>query len=229
MKLTGVIFDMDGVLCDSEPFIYEASRRMFVETYGIDPKEEDFYPFVGAGEDRFIGGVAEKYGIRLDAERDKARTYAIYLEIIRGRLKPLPGVGEFVRRCRDRRLKIAVASAADSVKVAGNLGQIGLSAKTFDAVLTGNDVRRKKPDPEIFLAAAARLGLRAENCLVVEDAPNGLRAGKAAGAACLGLTTKFDAATLRAAGADWTAPDLAHAPEDIFAGAAAAKSGQAGD
>ena len=223
MKLEGVIFDMDGVLCDSEPFIYEASRRMFVETYGINPKAEDFFPFVGAGEDRFIGGVAEKYGIRLDAARDKARTYVIYLEIIRGRLKPLPGVGEFVRRCRERRLKIAVASAADAVKVNGNLHQVGLTAETFDAVLTGNDVRRKKPDPEIFLAAAARLGLRAENCLVIEDAVNGLRAGKTAGAVCLGITTKFDAATLRAAGADWTAPDLAHAPEEVFAGAEAAK------
>ncbi|MGO8702664.1 MAG: HAD family hydrolase [Candidatus Brocadiia bacterium] len=223
MKLEGVIFDMDGVLCDSEPFIYEASRRMFVETYGINPKAEDFFPFVGAGEDRFIGGVAEKYGIRLDAARDKARTYVIYLEIIRGRLKPLPGVGEFVRRCRERRLKIAVASAADAVKVNGNLHQIGLTAETFDAILTGNDVRRKKPDPEIFLAAAARLGLRAENCLVIEDAVNGLRAGKTAGAVCLGITTKFDAATLRAAGADWTAPDLAHAPEEVFAGVEAAK------
>jgi HAD superfamily hydrolase (TIGR01509 family) len=216
MKLCGVIFDMDGVLCDSEPFIYEASRRMFVERYGVDPKEEDFYPFVGAGEDRFIGGVAEKYGIRLDAERDKARTYEIYLEIIRGRLKPLPGVGEFVGRCRERGLKVAVASAADAIKVCGNLGEIGLAAESFDAIVTGSDVRRKKPDPEIFLAAAARLGLDVRDCLIVEDAPNGLRAAKAVGAVCLGLTTKFDAATLRAAGADWTAPDLAHAPEGIF-------------
>ncbi len=223
MRLKGVIFDMDGVLCDSEPFIYEASRRMFVETYGINPKEEDFYPFVGAGEDRFIGGVAEKYGIRLDAARDKARTYAIYLEIIRGHLKPLPGVAEFVRRCRERRLKIAVASAADAVKVNGNLRQIGLAAETFDVVLTGDDVQRKKPDPEIFLAAAARLGLRAEDCLVIEDAPNGLRAGKTAGAVCLGLTTKFDAAILRAAGADWTAPDLAHAPDEVFGDVNAAR------
>jgi beta-phosphoglucomutase len=219
MQFTGVIFDMDGVLCDSEPFIYEASRRMFMETYGINPTEEDFHPFVGAGEDRFIGGPAEKYGIRLDAERDKARTYAIYLEIIRGNLKELPGVGEFVRRCRALGLKIAVASAADNVKVFGNLREIGLAPETFDVIVTGSDVRRKKPDPEIFLAAAARLGLKAETCLVIEDAVNGIRAGKSAGAACLGLTTKFDAATLRAAGADWTAPDLAHAPDDIFDGA----------
>jgi HAD superfamily hydrolase (TIGR01509 family) len=216
MRFSGVIFDMDGVLCDSEPFLYQAARRMFVETYGVDPKEADFHPFVGAGEDRFIGGPAEKYGIRLDLERDKARTYALYLEIIRGQLKPLPGIGEFIRRCRERGLKIAVASAADAIKVAGNLREIGLVPETFDAVVTGSDVRRKKPDPEIFLAAAARLGLKADTCLVIEDAPNGLRAGKSAGAACLGLTTKFDAATLRAAGADWTAPDLAHAPEEVW-------------
>ena len=216
MRFSGVIFDMDGVLCDSEPFLYQAARRMFVETYGVDPKEADFHPFVGAGEDRFIGGVAEKYGIRLDLERDKARTYALYLAIIRGQLKPLPGIGEFVRRCRERGLKIAVASAADAIKVTGNLREIGLAPETFDTVITGSDVRRKKPDPEIFLAAAARLRLKAENCLVIEDAPNGLRAGKSAGAACLGLTTKFDAATLRSAGADWTAPDLAHAPEEIW-------------
>ena len=224
MRFTGIIFDMDGVLCDSEPFIYEAARRMFVETYGVNPTEEDFYPFVGAGEDRFIGGPAEKYGIRLDAARDKARTYAIYLEIIRGHLKPLPGVNEFVRRCRERGLKIAVASAADNIKVSGNLREIGLTAETFDTIVTGSDVCRKKPDPEIFLAAAARLGLKAEACLVIEDAVNGIRAGKSAGAACLGLTTKFDAATLRAAGADWTAPDLAHAPDEIFGDADATRT-----
>jgi beta-phosphoglucomutase-like phosphatase (HAD superfamily) len=134
-------------------------------------------------------------------------------------------VGEFVRRCRELGLKIAVASAADAIKVSGNLVQIGIAPETFDAIVTGSDVRRKKPDPETFLAAAARLGLRAETCLVVEDAPNGLRAGKSAGTACLGLTTKFDAATLKAAGADWTAADLAHVPEDIFAGSAAGKAG----
>ncbi len=216
MSFRGVLFDMDGVLCDSEPFIYEASRRMFVEKYGINPTEVDFHPFVGSGEDRFIGGVAEKYGIRLDPERDKARTYALYLQVIRGKLRPLPGVVDFVRGCRRRGLRIAVASSADLIKVTGNLGEIGIAPETFDAVLTGNDVRHKKPDPEIFLAAAARLGLPATECLVIEDAPNGIRAGKTAGAACLGLMTKFDAPTLRAAGADWTAPDLAHVPGDVL-------------
>lgn len=211
MPLKGVIFDMDGVLCDSEPFIYLAAKQMFMETYGVDPEKEDFAAGVGAGEDRYLGVVAEKYGVRLEFPRDKTRTYDIYLEIIRGKLPPLPGVGDFVSLCRERGLRLAVASSADRVKVTGNLREIGLASGTFDAVLSGDQVARKKPDPEIFLAAAARLGLSAADCLVVEDAPNGIRAGKSAGSACLGLTTSFDSTTLLSAGADWIAQNLAHA------------------
>ena len=217
VKLPGVIFDMDGVLCDSEPFICEAARRMFAETYGLTVKEEDFRPFVGAGEDRYLGGVAEKYGVTLDLEPDKARTYAIYLQIIKGRLTPLPGVHEFIAECRRRRLKLAVATSADRIKMDGNLRELGLPAETFDVCLTGSEVEHKKPHPEIFLTAAARLRLPGERCLVIEDAPNGLRAGKAAGARCLGLTTSFAAADLVAAGADWTCPHLGLVPPGVYA------------
>ena len=73
------------------------------------------------GEDRYLGGVAEARGIPMDPERDKARTYALYLEVIKGRLKPLPGVVDFVAECRRRGLKTAVASSADEIKVKGNL------------------------------------------------------------------------------------------------------------
>jgi len=214
-EIRGVIFDMDGVLCDSEPFICEAACRMFREVHGVAVRPEDFVPFVGAGENRYLGGVAEKYGIPFDLERDKARTYAIYLEIIRGRLEPLPGAVEFIRRCRGRGLKLAVATSADRVKLTGNLREIGISEETFDAVITGNDVERKKPDPQVFLLAAQWLGLPARHCLVVEDAPNGVQAGKAAGSLCLGLTSSFDEKALRRAGADFIAPDLAHVPAGI--------------
>ena len=96
----GVIFDMDGVLCDSEPFICEAACRMFAERHGVTVRPDDFIPFVGAGENRYLGGVAEKHGVALDLEADKARTYDIYLEIIQGRLQPLPGAPEFIADCR---------------------------------------------------------------------------------------------------------------------------------
>lgn len=207
---------MDGVLCDSEPFICEAACRMFLETHHAAVKPEDFIPFVGTGEDRYLGGPAAKYGINLDLPRDKARTYAIYLDIINGRLQPLPGAVDFIKNCRDRGLKLAVATSADRVKLVGNLQQIQIGEELFDAIVTGNDVQRKKPDPEIFLLAAQRLGLSPQFCLVVEDAPNGVQAAKSASATCLGLTSSFDEKTLRAAGADWIAKDLAHVPATIF-------------
>jgi beta-phosphoglucomutase len=227
MTIRGIIFDMDGVLCDSEPLICEAAGRMFRER-GVQVQPEDFRPFIGTGEDRFIGGVAEKYGVKLDLAVDKARTYAIYLEIIRGRLQPMNGVGAFLAACRARGLRLAVASSADEVKVAANLAEIGFPPATFDAVLNGLMVTRKKPAPDIFLLAAERIGLPPAACLVAEDAPSGLRAAQAAGCAALGVRTSFDDATLRAAGASWTVRDLVEACDllpGILGGVAPAGAG----
>ncbi len=211
--LEGVIFDMDGVLVDSEPFICEAAVRVFAER-GLTVCPEDFVPFVGAGEDRYIGGVAENYGFTLDIQQAKARTYEIYAEIVRGRLKALPGVREFISKARARGLKLALASSADRVKININLSEMGLPLDTFDAIVSGQDVVKKKPDPEIFLAAAARLRLIPGQCLVVEDAVNGTSAAKAAGMRCLALTTSFTAEQL--SGADWISNTLADAPEEAL-------------
>jgi HAD superfamily hydrolase (TIGR01509 family) len=215
-RFQGIVFDMDGVLCDSEPFICEAATRMFAERHQLQVRAEDFLPFVGAGEDRYLGGVAERYGVHGNIQEDKKRTYEIYLEIIRGRLKPLAGAREFISRCRRLGIRLAVATSADAVKMQGNLAEIGLPRETFDVCVNGLEVVRKKPDPEIFLLAIRQLELKPGECLVVEDATNGIRAGKAAGAMCLGLTTTFSAAELQAAGADWTAADLAQVPPEVL-------------
>ena len=210
----GVIFDMDGVLLDSEPYICEAACRMFAER-GLQVQPEDFLPFVGAGENRFVGGVAEKYGHPVDIEEVKARTYAIYLDIIRGRLEPLPGVLAFIDKCRAMNKKLALATSADRIKADGNLREIGLPAETFEAVVTGEDVVHKKPDPEIFLSAAEKLSLDPARCLVVEDAVNGVQAAKAAGSRCLALTTSFSREQL--AGADWLAASWDEVPAEVLA------------
>jgi beta-phosphoglucomutase len=204
--LKAIIFDMDGVLVDSEPFILEAATRMFAER-GLSVQPEDFKPFVGAGENRYVGGPAETHGFPLEIEEAKARTYAIYDEITRGRLDPLPGVRQFIAEARTLGLKLAVASSADPVKIGINLREIGIPEETFDAVISGLDVVHKKPAPDIFLLAAQRVGVEPPHCVVVEDAINGVAAARAAGMRCLGLTTSFSAAQLT--GADWIAPDLA--------------------
>jgi beta-phosphoglucomutase-like phosphatase (HAD superfamily) len=134
------------VLVESEPFIVEAAVRIFAEK-GIEVRPEDFRPFIDTGEDRFLGGVAENRGVTLDMQRDKVRTYEIYLELIEGRLKPLPGVATFIAACPERRLKLALASSADLMKVEANLRQLGLPERSFDAAVVGEDVIRKKPAP----------------------------------------------------------------------------------
>ena len=209
----GVIFDMDGVLVDSEPFICKAAMMMFAER-GLEVQPQDFHPFIGTGEDRFIGGVAEKYNFSLDIERDKKRTYDIYLDIIKGQLKPLPGTLEFITLCRKMGKKIAIASSADMRKVEGNLIEMGLSLESFDAVLVGNDVEHKKPSPDIFVLAVERIGLSPCQCLVVEDAVTGVIAAKSAGAKCLAITSSFSVEQLR--DADFFAKDLSAVPNEAI-------------
>jgi beta-phosphoglucomutase len=211
--IKGVLFDMDGVLVDSEKYICQAAIQMFAEQC-VYVEPEDFLPFVGTGENRYLGGVAEKYGFSINLERDKARTYDIYAEKVKGKLQPLEGVKEFIAICREHGLKLAVATSTDKFKMEVNLREIGIPADSFDATVNGLEVLNKKPDPEIFLKAAHKLGLKPEECLVVEDAINGIKAGKAAGCKCLGLTTSFSAELLHEA--DWIARDLSEVPDAVI-------------
>jgi beta-phosphoglucomutase len=211
--ITGVLFDMDGVLLDSEEYITRAGKMMFEEK-GYKVMESDFKPFTGMGENRFLGGVAEKYGIPFNLEKDKARAYAIYEQITRGKLEPLHGVREFIERCRKKKLKLAVATSADEVKMRINLKETGLKEEFFDTLVNGLEVEHKKPHPEIYLLAAERLGLDPASCLVVEDAISGMKAAKAAGCKCLALTSSFSAGEFREA--DWVVNDLSEAPEECI-------------
>ena len=209
----GVIFDMDGVLVDSEEFICTAACMMFDEL-GLKVQAADFLAFVGTGENRYLGGVAEKYGFALEIEKAKKRTYDIYLQIIKGHLKPLAGVYEFIDKCLKAGKLLAIASSADRRKVEGNIAEIGLKKEFFKTIVTGEDVVNKKPDPEIFLLAAKRLGLNPKDCLVIEDAVSGVAAAKSAGAKCLALTTSFNQEQLKAA--DFFAANLANAPQQAI-------------
>lgn len=209
--IRGVLFDMDGVLVDSEPFICRAAVMMFREM-GCEVSPDDFIPFVGMGENRYIGGVAQKHGIKVDIERVKARTYEIFGDIIQGRLSPLPGSREFISKCLEKNLMIALATSADRIKMQANLREIGLPESTFNSIITGLDVERKKPFPDIYIMAANSLGLNPSECLVVEDAVSGIKAGKAAGCRCLAVTSSFESSKLSEA--DWICKSLLDAPAE---------------
>lgn len=202
---------MDGVLCDSETLLARAACRLFADRYGVSVEPHEFIPFVGTGEKRYLDGVAVQHGIGQRHADDKDRLYAMYLEMVPGCLQPTPGAVAFVQACRRRGLRTAVATSADRVKLDGALAVVGLPPEEFDVTVTGSDIRHAKPDPEIFLVAAATLGLPPEACLVVEDAEHGIAAARAAGCPCLALTTTFSSERLQKSRPDWIVHTLADA------------------
>lgn len=212
-NIRAVIFDMDGVLTDSEPLINASAIAMFREK-GLTVQPADFVPFVGTGENRYIGGVAEKYRFPLDIAEAKRRTYEIYLDLVPQQLAAFPGAREIVIQCRQSGLYAAVASSADTIKIEANLRKIGLPPESWDAIISGEDVERRKPDPDIFLSAARKLSVAPGECVVVEDAVNGIQAAKAAGMRCVAVAQTFpaglltDADVVRASVAEVSLADL---------------------
>ncbi len=204
--IKGILLDMDGVLIDSEPLILHAAISYFA-SLGVSVQKEDFTPFIGAGDRRFLCGVAEKYGITLDYEEAKKTLFSLY-EDYALEVGPLEGVHRFIANARKAGLKIAVATSGAPAKVAINLKSIGLSESDFDLVVTGAMIKRNKPAPDIYQLAALAMGLPTEECLVIEDAINGIQAGKMAGCTVCALTTTFVVTALFEAGADLVVTSL---------------------
>ncbi|MBP9989151.1 MAG: HAD-IA family hydrolase [Ruminococcus sp.] len=195
MEIKAVLFDMDGVLIDTEDLILEAAIRALKE-FGVNAVPEDFKEFVGAGENKFVGGPAIKHGVDFVPEM-KDRTYEIYWELLKDKPERVyNGVLDVINYVKDR-YRCAVCSAADLTKVRHNLRAIGIDESFFGAVITGSDIEKLKPNPDIFFAGAKKLGVNPENCVVIEDSLNGIRAAKTAGMTSVAVMTYFDKETLK--------------------------------
>ena len=201
------------MLVNSEAHICHAGIKMFGEK-GFRVDEQDFAEFTGMDENSYLGGVAEKYHIPLDLKKDKDRTYRIYTELVRGELRLLDGVNEFINTCRARKLLIALVSSADPIKIKTILYEIDMDTTEFHSIISGIDFASNKPAPDIFFTAARRLGVKPEECLIVEDAINGVLAGIDAGARVLALTTNSPEHELL--DADWIFPTLADVDEEVL-------------
>lgn len=204
--IKAVIFDMDGVLVNSEPVIAKAAI-LGLKEYGINAVEEDFLPFIGAGEEVFIGGVARKYGQDYIIEM-KDKVYDIYDTIVHDEIRLIKGVFELLDKLKTEGYSLALASSADKRKVTSNLDAAGISKDYFTVIMTGEDVVNKKPHPDIYIKTVRKLGLSPQECIVIEDAANGVTAAKNAGIKCLGVTSSFSRELLKDAGAYEVFEDL---------------------
>jgi HAD superfamily hydrolase (TIGR01509 family) len=196
-----LIFDVDGVIADTEALNARASVLMFQELYGVTVQPGDFQPFIGHGDERYVEGVAEKYGVKIDTQAAVDRRAENFFKLLQNDPLPAaPGVLELVQAARrDPEVKLAIATSGQKAKQFPVIEGAGLRLEWFDAVITGDVVSRKKPDPQIYLLAAERLGLSPDCCIVFEDAPAGVASAKAAGMACVAVTTSAPAAELAAA------------------------------
>lgn len=213
MKL--IIFDMDGVLVDSEHAITLAAMQA-LNSRGIPAQFDDFKPYTGMGERVFIGSVAEKYGADF-CETMRDDTYRIYCATAAERVTVFPWANTLPQALVREGYRIALGSAADDVKVQCNLDVIGIDRALFSAIVTASEVVRKKPDPEIFLRCAEKCGVDPADCLVFEDAVSGVQAAKAGGMRCIAVTSSFDRQTLLDAGADCVLDALDDALETVRA------------
>ena len=177
--IRAVLFDMDGVIFDSERAVLAVWREIAAEL-GLPGIDEVFTACVGVNKQRTLEIFLTAYP-DLDFEDFDRRVRTLFLSRYdRGRLPVKPGAAEILRALRGRGVPLALASSTRTETVKQELDEAGL-LRYFDTVVGGDRVTRSKPDPEIFLTAAARFGVRPEDCFVIEDSFNGIRAAHAGG------------------------------------------------
>jgi beta-phosphoglucomutase-like phosphatase (HAD superfamily) len=212
----GLIFDVDGLLADTEPVVAQASIDMFRQLYGVEVTAEDFRPFIGTGAVRYVEGVAEKYGVAIDIEEAVAKRQENYVALLeRSDGIAFPGVHALIDAAAldpDWKLSIATSSYIENSRP--TLKAARISPEKFNAWITGSDVTQKKPDPEIYLKAAEAIDLEPARCVVCEDAVVGVEAAKAAGMKCVGVMNTFSREEL--AGADLVVRTLEEVNLDIL-------------
>lgn len=175
-----VIFDMDGVLVDSEPLHLEATNRVLAR-YGrfLDPETAE--RFMGLPEETFWAALKAHFDLPASIRELREARYVALMEVLLTRpFSPSPGLQNLINLLRRRGIRLGLASSSPPLHIGIVLVKTGL-AGVFDAALSGEEVERGKPEPDIFLKTAELLGVPPQACLAIEDSRNGILAARRAG------------------------------------------------
>ncbi|MBP2655648.1 MAG: beta-phosphoglucomutase [Firmicutes bacterium] len=188
MRFTVVIFDLDGVIVSTDEYHY-LSWKKIADREGIVFNRDINNRLRGVSRMESLAIILEKASREYSANEKEvlaATKNALYREALTELTEQdlLPGIKETISELKKRYIKIAIGSSSKNTALI--LKQVGL-AHEFDAVVDGNDIKNSKPDPEVFLLAAARMGAAPEQCLVVEDADSGVDAAIRAGMKVAGV------------------------------------------
>ncbi|MBR2031700.1 MAG: HAD family phosphatase [Alistipes sp.] len=199
-QLKGLIFDMDGTLVDNLAYHFLAFEE-YAKRMGFSLIEPMSLKHNGMHSDElFKTLVGESIVAEYGADRLNREKEAVYREMYRPNVKPVAGIVELLQKAKQAGLKCAIGSAGCRENVEFIIEALGIE-EMIDASISGSDVTHGKPHPEIFSKAVERLGLNPDECIVFEDAINGIISGVAAGCKCYGITTTATAEELTKAGA----------------------------
>lgn len=184
-KPRAVIFDMDGVLVDSEPFHVQNEKRMF-HKLGLDISDEEHSRYMGTATDVMWKQIITERNLPLDVAETTRQTIQQEIPYFRSleKIEPMPGLVNLLEKLQESGIPMAVASSSDKAIIDIILEKSGLR-KYFSHFISSGEIGKSKPAPDVFLHAAGLLGVPPENCLVFEDSTNGIKAAKAAGMYCI--------------------------------------------
>lgn len=184
--LEAIIFDMDGVLVDSE-YTYFQSKSQILSEAGHEVEDSYHFQFMGTTSDYMWEKMKQEFSLPLSvAEYIQQMTALRQAMIKRDGIRVILHVQEFVKGLSQAGLKLAVASSSSLAEIKVNLAEIGLS-EYFSEVVSTEEVEHSKPAPDVYLATAERIGIMPENCLGIEDTKNGTGAVRNAGMVCVGF------------------------------------------
>lgn len=206
--IKALLFDMDGVLVSTEDLSMTIGKRYF-ESKGARCSKKNFEKHLGMGERTFFDGANSEVHLK-DYSYDEASRFFKdeYLRDLDKIEIALPGAREILKAAKELGLKIAICSSAPDWKVRVNFNALGFNEDYVDLILTGKDVTKNKPDPDIYLKAMEILGVKSNEAIVFEDTKGGIESGKRSGSKTVSVLNTISLSEAESAGADFIVTSL---------------------
>lgn len=181
------LFDFDGVITDSEPYVFEVLKQMIKDNFDIELPYSDINMTIGCSDRKVAEYIANEYHIDYSVELSEKlkKNYPDYYFEYEG-IKPFPYLRDLLSILKDRGRKVAIVSSTDRAHLEAALSRMGLSV-FIDTIISGSDVQNKKPSPEPYLKGLEALSVDKQDAVVIEDSPTGIQSAVNAGIDCIGF------------------------------------------
>lgn len=181
------LFDFDGVITDSEPYVFEVLKQMIKDNFGIELPYSDINMTIGCSDRKVAEYIATEYHIDYSVELSEKlkKNYPDYYFEYEG-IKPFPYLRDLLSILKDRGRKVAIVSSTERAHLEAALSRMGLSG-FIDTIISGSDVQNKKPSPEPYLKGLEALSVDKQDAVVIEDSPTGIQSAVNTGIDCIGF------------------------------------------